>query len=191
MLGKIKFLLCFIFAMLCLWIGGLVCFAYYTLNLSGEGDTSADISVVLTGDAGRLTAAARLLRKNNAEILFISGVGGGAELDALTGSDILTDLDKQKIYLGRSAENTRENALETAAFLEGKDIHSILLVTSYYHIPRSVLEFKRVLPEMIIKPYPVFHSKSSYKSFKLLIKEYNKFVLSFIRAKSLKIIGLE
>jgi uncharacterized SAM-binding protein YcdF (DUF218 family) len=189
---KVKFYLWItLIPLLCLWLAGFLWFAHYTLTLENKDDINADVTVVLTGDTGRLMAAARLLRKNHTDMLFISGVGGGAELDALSGSDILSEYDKQKISLGRKAINTRENALETKTFLQDKNVKSMLLVTSYYHIPRSTLEFKRALPEVYIKPYPVFNTKPPYKSLKLLIKEYNKFILSFIRAKFFKCIGME
>ena len=190
-MSNLKFSLWIVFFLFVFWLTGLVFFATHTLNLTGSYETKADIAVVLTGDTGRITAAARLLRRNNVPVLFISGVGGGAELDALSGSDILSENDKQKISLGRKALNTRENALETRDFLQGREVKSILLITSYYHIPRSKLEFKRVFPDAVIKPYPVFNTKSSYKSLKLLVKEYNKFILASIRAKFFKIIGME
>jgi len=191
MLGKIKIYLWIVLMLFCLWSAGFVFFARYTLNLQSSNNIDADVAVVLTGDTGRITTAARLLRKSHTNMLFISGVGGGAELEALSGSDILSEADKSKISLGRKAENTRENALETKDFLKDKDVKSILLITSYYHVPRSMLEFKRVVPDVYIKPYPVFNNKSPYKGLKLLVKEYNKFILSFIRAKFFKIIGLE
>ncbi len=174
----------------CLWLIGFVCFAVYALNLEND-DATADVTVVLTGDTGRLSTAAKLLQQNKDHILFISGVGGGAELNALSGSDILNDEEKKRISIGRTAENTRENALETKDFLVGKKVHSMLLVTSYYHMPRSMVEFKRVFPDTQIKPYPVFTQKTSFRSFKLLMKEYNKFILAFTRATFFKITNLE
>ena len=80
---KVKFYLWItLIPLLCLWLAGFLWFAHYTLTLENKDDINADVTVVLTGDTGRLMAAARLLRKNHTDMLFISGVGGGAELDA-------------------------------------------------------------------------------------------------------------
>ena len=49
--------------------------------------------------------------------------------------------DENKIELGRKAKNTIENAIETEEWIRKNNIKSIRLVTSSYHIPRSMQEF--------------------------------------------------
>src|SRR3546814_14678895 len=58
--------------------------------------------------------------------------------------------------LGYEADNTRGNAVETAAWMKDQDFTSLRLVTATYHMPRSLLEFRRPMPDIEIVPHPVF-----------------------------------
>ena len=60
------------------------------------------------------------------------------------------------IELGYEADNTRGNAAETAAWMRAEKFHSLRLVTASYHMPRSLLEFSRAMPDIRIVPNPVF-----------------------------------
>ena len=42
--------------------------------------------------------------------------------------------------LGREADNTHGNARETAGWMRGEGYRSLRLVTSWYHMRRSLLE---------------------------------------------------
>ena len=61
-------------------------------------------------------------------------------------------------------------------------IKSIYLVTSNYHMPRSMAEFSYYNPKLEIVAYPVFSDKvskkwwKSWRTFTLLAGEYNKFL---------------
>lgn len=179
---------------LIIWTVGFFVFVHYVNNLASDDDLSADVIVVLTGDKGRVPTAAHLFHQETTARLFISGVGGGVELDALSGTKQLSRKKKESVVLGRGALNTRQNALETADFVKNHNVSSILLVTSYYHIPRSLVEFERVLPDVDIKLYPIkedLNPRTGFKRYKLLMKEYNKFILAEIRALTLKMIAWE
>lgn len=170
-----------------LWFTGFLLFIYHIENLSADKDIHSDVIVVLTGDKGRISAAAQILQQETDALLFISGVGGGAALEALSGTKTLSNEQKQFISIGRKALNTRQNALETAEFIKDKpNIKTILLVTSYYHLPRSLVEFKRTIPDNInIKTYPLksdTNERHLGMKYKLLLKEYNKFILASMRA---------
>src|SRR3546814_11467635 len=58
--------------------------------------------------------------------------------------------------LGYEADNTRGNAVETAAWMKDQGFTSLRLVTATYHMPRSLLEFRRLMPDIEIVPHPVF-----------------------------------
>ena len=79
-----------------------------------------------------------------------------------------------------------ENAYEVNKWLdENNEISSIILVSSYYHLPRSIMIFEKkiksnikILPisavaEKNLKDQPFFH-------FKLIVSEYLKVIYTII-----------
>ena len=70
------------------------------------------------------------------------------------------------------------------------NIQSLRLVTADYHMPRSLFEFKTVMPKESIVPHPVFPDKVKRKHWwkwpgtaSLLISEYNKFLFAWMRSE--------
>lgn len=169
-----------------IWVLGFCIFVLYAISFKFTPETPTDAIVVLTGGTDRIDTAVELLKEKNAAYLLISGVNkkvSTADLFKKTNPDIL-----KKITLGYLAENTKENALETAAWIRHKKIHSVLLVTSFYHMPRSIFEMQLRTPDLKIIPHPVFpktfgdsvdwiHTRYAW----LLFLEYHKFL--FVHAK--------
>src|SRR3546814_5646529 len=92
------------------------------------------------------------------------------------------------VVLGYEADNTRGNAVETAAWMKDQGFTSLRLVTATYHMPRSLLEFRRLMPNIEIIPHPVFteHFKRDDwwmwpGSSSLLITEYTKYLGAMLR----------
>ena len=92
------------------------------------------------------------------------------------------------VVLGHRAENTIGNALETAQWMRREGYHSLRLVTSWYHMPRSRLEFERAMPEIRILPHPVFPERvreqrrwTWHGTAALLIGEYAKYLVTLFR----------
>ena len=90
--------------------------------------------------------------------------------------------------LGHAADNTLGNARETAQWMESEGYQSLRLVTASYHMPRSMLEFTRAMPEIEIVPNPVFpeflHEApwwQSRRSALLIASEYSKYLAAMVR----------
>jgi len=171
-----------------MWLVGLVVFDYKINNFYIDKTTKTDAVVVLTGGRHRLAEAVGLLNDGMAEILFVSGVQKDISLQELDKRyEIQPDVMK-KIVLDRVASNTFENARETNEWIKKEQIKSIRLVTSNYHILRSLVEFRRWNKEIKIVLHPVFSEKvatswwKSVYSFYFLAQEYNKFLFAKIRA---------
>lgn len=115
-----------------------------------------DAIVVLTGGGGRLEEGLALLGRGNGQRLFVSGVHRGVELSELfrLAPDIRPSLSCC-VVLGHEAVDTRGNARETAAWVASADISSLRLVTSNYHMSRSLIEFHRAMPQVVIVPHAV------------------------------------
>jgi uncharacterized SAM-binding protein YcdF (DUF218 family) len=149
----------------------------------------ADGIVALTGGEGRLQAGIELLDQGKGQRLLISGVHEGTsreELFAAVGQ--LSARSSCCIDLGRSAENTIGNAEETASWVGRHRYRSIIVVTASYHMPRSLMELRAVLPGTQLVPYPVFPDQvrlsewwSDPETTGVLAGEYLKFIGSSVR----------
>lgn len=162
---------------------GFVWFVWQTQKLPDDNTTPTDAIVVLTGGQNRIEVGFQLLRSNVAKDLFISGVSKTLDSQRLSiayGGN--PDL-KHRTYVGHQAQNTKENALETQNWLRSKRYSSIRLVTAGYHVPRSLLEFRRLMPELTIVLHPIVPENLknqhlwSFGVMRLLFKEYMKFII--------------
>jgi len=139
-----------------LWGGGLIWFANAIPTEVADPDSDTDAIVVLTGGSQRLDAGVRLLEAGKAKQLFITGVNPGVELPVLLKAVGAPDTLADSIVLGHEADNTKGNAQETALFMRAQGYRSLRLVTSAYHMPRSLYEFSHAMPGLAIVPHPVF-----------------------------------
>lgn len=111
--------------------------------------------VVLTGGRGRALTGLELLRAGAAKRLIISGVSEDADIDSIFPSGV-SKKERSVIALEKSSKSTYENAIEVRELLSEKEINSILLITSEYHMQRAMLVFEKVMPRHVdIKEYPV------------------------------------
>jgi len=169
------------------WLGGLLWFA---TPPSGETrSATTDAIVVLTGGSLRLQSGIDLLREGKGRKLFVSGVNQQVDLDDLLGiSGHAPDWALCCIVLGHEAENTLGNAQETAQWIRGQGFRSLRLVTAWYHMPRSLLEFDRAMPEIDIVAHPVFPDQVKQERWwawhgtaALLVNEYVKYLGALAR----------
>ena len=168
-------------------------FLWFTTLLPAAGDSDergTDAIVVLTGGSDRLAVALDLLIADKGRKLFVSGVYRGVDVRQLLDLSQHSPEDLSCcVVLGYEADNTRGNANETAAWMKSEGFTSLRLVTATYHMPRSLLEFRRTMPEVEIVPHPVF--TESFKrddwwlwpgSSSLLISEYTKYLVALARS---------
>jgi len=188
-LGIARWLAAIVGVVVVVWGLGLAWFLY--LGLWGARDRGAptDAIVVLTGGRFRLESGLDLLEAGKAGKLFISGVNQHVDREAiLRAFGPLPESAACCIVLGHSADNTEGNARETAAWMKEEDFRSLRLVTSWYHMPRSRLEFARAMGEVTIVPHPVFPPHPGVESWSarahaahLLVNEYHKYLAALGR----------
>jgi uncharacterized SAM-binding protein YcdF (DUF218 family) len=139
------------------WMIGLIWFSAMLPTAVRDPARQTDAIVVLTGGSGRVTQGLALLAQGQAKKLFVSGVYRGVDVqELLRVSQQSPENLVCCIALGYQADNTRGNAVETASWMREQKLNSLRLVTSAYHMPRSLLEFHRVMPDIEIVPHPVF-----------------------------------
>lgn len=131
------------------------------LGGSIEPDLSAARgTAVFTGSVDRLIAAAALAhRYPQARIVFSGGsanlVADDAAKEADTARAVFERLgvEKERLLMERQSRNTLENAEFSKALVSPKPGERWLLVTSAYHMPRSVGAFRKA--GFAVEPYPV------------------------------------
>ena len=154
--------------------------------------------VILTGGTNRIKDGLKIIKdfnnpkKLNYKIL-VSGTGNGftkSSLKKKLGPNFNAELIKCCIDLDSVSKNTLTNAIETLKWASKNDIKEFILITSNYHMPRAILEFKNVMPNLKIYTYAITPKKhdienwlSSYQTFSLVFTEYCKFVIAGIRIK--------
>jgi uncharacterized SAM-binding protein YcdF (DUF218 family) len=168
---------------------GLIWFAESIPRAARDDGETTDAIVVLTGGAARLATGLDLLRGGRARKLFVSGVYRGVDVQELLRAQRQSPAAVECcIELGYSAESTEGNAAETRGWAEREGIRTIRLVTASYHMPRSLIEFRRAMPGLRILPHPVmpeaFRREAWWAwpgSLRLVVGEYHKLIAALLR----------
>lgn len=184
-------------AALLLLAGGFVVFAWQIERTTVAGSRTADAIVALTGDEARIGEALKLLSANQAGRLLISGVHPRTSKAALRRSGPANDaLFACCVDLGHGAQDTPGNADETRTWVAAHGFRSLIVVTSTYHMPRSLAELRRALPRIELIPHAVtsrgFHGSDWWRhpaSLRLLVSEYLKFIPAAARLVAARLVG--
>ncbi|WP_116092295.1 YdcF family protein [Sphingomonas crusticola] len=158
-------------ALLLAWALGFVLFAIDLPRPAGNEYT--DGIVVLTGGPGRVRRGIDVLTARHAQRMLVSGVDRRvrpADIAAAyhVGPDLLSRID-----LGRSAVDTRSNALETRRWIAAHHYRSIRLVTTDWHMRRARFELRQVLKGVTV----VRDAVPSEPNLLGLLREYHKYLL--------------
>ena len=181
----------------CLWLGGFVLYVFdadflgssASQTISKNSYTSKDAIVVLTGGRKRIKTGFELLAEKKAPKLLISGVSTHQSKDRLMRqARAKRGIKKQQVFIDYKAGTTVENALFSSKWIQKHGIKSIVLVTSTYHMRRSLLEFRSRMPNLEITPYainPLDPGKTpwskSKKMVSLYILEYTKYLGAYLK----------
>lgn len=168
-------------------VSALIGFGSFAGRVSGMNTpgsaVQADAIIVLTGDAGRLQAGAMLLRNGAAQRMLISGVHSTVSEDDILAQSSLEQAQLDCcVTLDREAFDTVGNARETARWARANSYNRLIIVTSDYHLPRSLLEMKRAMPNTELIAYPVRTSPpwETPATVRLWIQEYAKYATVWV-----------
>jgi uncharacterized SAM-binding protein YcdF (DUF218 family) len=151
----------------------------------------ADGIVVLTGGPERIPDGVSWLERGQATRLLISGVSTHVNVEKLAAQTPgLRRWLNCCIDLGRDALNTVGNAQEARRWAKGRGYRSLLVVTSSHHMPRTMVEFGRHMPDIELIAAPVVTERlqdmdllQDPRLVKTLAVEYTKFLVSYTRAR--------
>lgn len=176
---------------------GFMLFAASVMRGRDLEATAADGIVVLTGGQGRIHEGARLLKDGRGKRLLISGVGrqtSKADIEKLSG------LDHKSftccVDLGYEALDTVGNADETRTWANANGYKKLIVVTSSYHMPRTLAELALAMPETEFLPHtvtPAIFPDSgwwlSVRTTRLLLSEYLKYLPAVARLATQRVMG--
>jgi uncharacterized SAM-binding protein YcdF (DUF218 family) len=171
--------------------GGFLWFVQHVATEEAPLERNADGIVVLTGGASRIADAIDLLAAGHGKRLLISGVHR-----ATSSREIARAVPRHEgllaccVDLDHWAVNTSGNATETKRWVKSRNFQSLIVVTSNYHMPRSMAELAHQLPDVTLIPFPVVSDKlrtdswwSSPATMKLLVSEYVKYMVAQVRMR--------
>lgn len=124
-----------------------------------SGPVKADVIIILGGGTGlheRPEQAAQFFREHDAPRIIVSGAG-----DDMINRRILIEqgVPANVIQLESKSETTAQNAQYTIKLLRADNIHSAIIVTSWYHSRRALNCFEHYAPDI------KFYSRPSYFAF--------------------------
>lgn len=135
---------------------GFVLFAAHAMRPPAPSGENAAGIVVLTGADLRLAQGARLLEAGRAGRLLVSGVNSRTRPEDI---QRLSGLDPARfnccVDLGYKAQSTLGNADETREWAMKNGFRSLIVVTSTWHMPRSLAEIELALPGVRLIPHAV------------------------------------
>ena len=184
-----RFFLTIIFLLVLAYVLGFVLFVS---NLPGQPVLApkADGIVALTGGDARLDTAVALLERGVGKRLLISGVAQETSKETVAK---MSDGGRRFACcadLGYAAEDTHGNAEEAADWVRAHHFDSLVIVTSRYHMPRTMQEFSAAMPEVTLIAYPVDQARVDLGGWwrhphtvQLLHREYVKYLASLVTTR--------
>lgn len=168
---------------------GFLIFADSVTNMRPPETVKADAIVVLTGGYQRIEQAIDLLKRGYGERLLISGVNPTTTASQIRKTTRTSpELFECCIDIGYGAIDTIGNANETAIWIRDKGYRSVLVVTSNYHLARSLMELRRSDPDTQFIGFPVVNADlktrawySEPDAMRTMLAEYGKTVIAYVR----------
>ncbi|MBX3536700.1 MAG: YdcF family protein [Chelatococcus sp.] len=174
---------------LVLLIGGFFAFVRQLDSYRTSDSTTADGIVVLTGGAQRIAEASDLLARGRAKRMLITGVNLKTTREQIVAvNSELAHLVDCCVDLDYRARNTIGNAIGARRWAQENNFESVIVVTSNYHMPRTLVELGNTLPGVKLMPYAVVAENSQTERWwsdaattRLLVMEYVKFLAASVR----------
>ncbi|MCB1505510.1 MAG: YdcF family protein [Hyphomicrobiaceae bacterium] len=157
----------------------------------------ADGIVVLTGAEFRIAEGARLLERKRGQRLLITGVNPQVSRHDLlritrlppARLDCCVDVDTKAL-------DTIGNAREAKAWAGHHGYKSVIIVTSNFHMPRSLTEFALAMPDVRLQAHPVVPRGFPKEAWwlhrgaaRILLSEYLKFLPAALRLAASRTLG--
>ena len=149
---------------------------YKTTQSITSPKTIVDGIVILTGGNDRIKTGLEHIIELKARRVLISGVSKTVKITSFQRNQLQAYTHMlDRIDIGYGAVNTLSNALEATTWVRLHQFKTIGLVTSRFHLPRSLWLFRQAMPEIIVSPIVVDANDSTFFH---LLKEFHKYYLT-------------
>lgn len=157
------------------WAIGFLWFAVALPKPVG-GAVTTDAVIVVTGGPGRIARGLEVLDKGLADRLLVSGVDSEVRPGEFAAEFGVSPAEMDCcVTLGFAAVDTRSNAAETAKWVAQKEVRSLRLVTTDWHMRRAAGELDRALPDHVTV---IRDAVPSQPDLGTLFLEYHKLIAS-------------
>lgn len=155
--------------------------------ISNNPTPQADGIVVLTGSSRiRIEEGLRLMGEKRGRRLLISGVNENVSMETILNfAPAMGDKIKCCVDLDYRAGNTVGNAVEARLWARIQGYRSLIIVTSTHHIPRTLIEMRRVMPNIRLIAHPINPQGVKLEkwwqypgTFSLLLGEYTRYLFA-------------
>ena len=175
----------YIFSLIILFlIYGFVNFFEKIHNNQVNFNNQTDGIAVLTGGKGRINLGLELFKKNKNLRLIISGVDKKVSDKSIIPNNLK---NKSSITIDKISESTYENAKIINEWTSKYKLQNVTIISSYYHMPRSMMLIQSLAPTINFYAYPVEKKISNKISFKenilyyvFITDEYIKYLVSHL-----------
>ena len=175
----------YIFSLIILFlIYGFVNFFEKIHNNQVNFNNQTDGIAVLTGGKGRINLGLELFKKNKNLRLIISGVDKKVSDKSIIPNNLK---NKSSITIDKISESTYENAKIINEWTSKYKLQNVTIISSYYHMPRSMMLIQSLAPTINFYAYPVEKKISNKISFKenilyyfFITEEYIKYLVSHL-----------
>lgn len=174
-----------------LFLGGFGIFFASLDRSNKDPSVAADAIVALTGGQGRIEDALDLLAKGYGGRLLITGVNAKTSPEAIKRlTPALRSLVECCVDLDYGARNTVGNAKAIRRWVREKGFRSLIVVTSNYHLPRTLAELDDALPGVDKVPHAVVAGRcgddweTRMARGRVILSEYVKFLAVFVRTRA-------
>ncbi|MDR1362388.1 MAG: YdcF family protein [Holosporaceae bacterium] len=160
------------------WLLALLMFMFQVSRSEEVGRVYCDNVAILTGGKNRIVRGVEFFKSQRPRNVFVSGVHDKSTLRAILGGE--KGIAGVNFIMGKQAKNTRGNAREINEWISAYGLEKILVLTSDYHMPRSLLEIRRLSSHTKI----LVGSVKSEWNFQFLLnclKEFHKIVYMYLR----------
>lgn len=165
-------------SLVAVWIIGFALFAItlpQPMPLTGKVNEAV---IVPTGGPGRIMRGLQVLRARKAPLMLVTGVDREVKPAEFAAQfEVAGELMDCCITLGFQAVDTQGNAREAAQWVAAREVTSIRLVTTDWHMRRAANELESALPESVVVDRDAVASAPSLGT---LFLEYHKLIYSWI-----------
>jgi len=135
-----------------------------------------DALVVFTGGTKRIDTVRDMVNKGFSGRVLISGVHPSVKRAWVLRN--LSPENRPHVELDYRAQTTRDNVRMTLDWVKKNGIKRLGLITSHYHVPRSLKMFEQAGGDITVEALPVFPDKmpATY-----MLQEFHKYIGAWLR----------